>query len=62
MHQADEHLIQVLGMLDTMEWETQQLQVFEGLKAGNSILNAIHKVKHIAFATVSRSERNCFGP
>ncbi|KAH7474280.1 hypothetical protein KRP22_004027 [Phytophthora ramorum] len=43
MHQADEHLIQVLGMLDTVEWETQQLQVFEGLKAGNSILNAIHK-------------------
>ncbi|CAH0518678.1 unnamed protein product [Peronospora belbahrii] len=43
MHQADNHLIQVLGMLDTMEWETQQLQVFEGLKAGNSILNAIHK-------------------
>ncbi|GMF54037.1 unnamed protein product [Phytophthora fragariaefolia] len=44
MHQADEHLIQVLGMLDTVEWETQQLQVFEGLKAGNSILNAIHKL------------------
>ncbi|KAG7401519.1 Charged multivesicular body protein 6 [Phytophthora boehmeriae] len=43
MQQADEHLIQVLGMLDTVEWETQQLQVFEGLKAGNSILNAIHK-------------------
>ncbi|GMF30011.1 unnamed protein product [Phytophthora lilii] len=45
MQQADEHLIQVLGMLDTVEWETQQLQVFEGLKAGNSILNAIHKVR-----------------
>ncbi|CEG42510.1 hydroxymethylglutaryl-mitochondrial precursor [Plasmopara halstedii] len=43
MHQADEHLIQVLGMLDTVEWETQQLQVFEGLKASNLILNAIHK-------------------
>uniref|UniRef100_M4BUD2 hydroxymethylglutaryl-CoA lyase n=1 Tax=Hyaloperonospora arabidopsidis (strain Emoy2) TaxID=559515 RepID=M4BUD2_HYAAE len=43
MQQADEHLIQVLEMLDTVEWETRQLQVFEGLKAGNSILNAIHK-------------------
>ncbi|CAI5735973.1 unnamed protein product [Hyaloperonospora brassicae] len=43
MQQADGHLMQVLGMLDTVEWETRQLQVFEGLKAGNSILNAIHK-------------------
>ncbi|KAF1318534.1 Hydroxymethylglutaryl-coa lyase, mitochondrial precursor, partial [Globisporangium splendens] len=41
--QADEHLLTVLEMLDTVEWETQQLKVFEGLKAGNSILNAIHK-------------------
>lgn len=41
--QADDHLLTVLEMLDTVEWETQQLQVFEGLKAGNSILNAIHK-------------------
>ncbi|KAF4320940.1 hypothetical protein BBO99_00000731 [Phytophthora kernoviae] len=49
MQQADEHLIQVLGMLDTVEWETQQLQVFEGLKAGNSILNAIHKVNNVAW-------------
>jgi hypothetical protein len=51
MHQADEHLIQVLGMLDTVEWETQQLQVFEGLKAGNSILNAIHKVRHGSYVS-----------
>uniref|UniRef100_A0AAV1T4W7 Charged multivesicular body protein 6 n=1 Tax=Peronospora matthiolae TaxID=2874970 RepID=A0AAV1T4W7_9STRA len=43
MQQADENLMQVLEMLDTVEWETRQLQVFEGLKAGNSILNAIHK-------------------
>ena len=47
MQQADEHLMQVLGMLDTVEWETRQLQVFEGLKAGNSILNAIHKVRRV---------------
>lgn len=43
MKQADEHLLTVLEMLDTVEWETQQLKVFEGLKAGNSILNAIHQ-------------------
>lgn len=57
MHQADEHLIQVLGMLDTVEWETQQLQVFEGLKAGNSILNAIHKVEDDSFGCM----REAFG-
>ncbi|TYZ62475.1 hypothetical protein PybrP1_005596 [[Pythium] brassicae (nom. inval.)] len=43
MKQADEHLLTVLEMLDTVEWETQQLKVFEGLKAGNSLLNAIHQ-------------------
>ncbi|KAI9914485.1 hypothetical protein PsorP6_007827 [Peronosclerospora sorghi] len=42
MQQADDHLLHVLQLLDTVEWETQQLQVFEGLKAGNSILNALH--------------------
>ncbi|DBA01103.1 TPA: hypothetical protein N0F65_001731 [Lagenidium giganteum] len=40
---ADEQLLRVLEMLDTVEWETQQLKVFEGLKAGNSILNALHQ-------------------
>lgn len=44
MKQADDHLMQVLQMLDTVEWETQQMQVFEGLKAGNSLLNEMHKV------------------
>ncbi|KAJ0398826.1 hypothetical protein P43SY_004957 [Pythium insidiosum] len=41
--QADSHLLTVLEMLDTVEWESQQLKVFEGLKAGNSVLDAIHK-------------------
>ncbi|GLE00794.1 hypothetical protein PINS_up009582 [Pythium insidiosum] len=41
--QADGHLLTVLEMLDTVEWESQQLKVFEGLKAGNSVLDAIHK-------------------
>lgn len=44
--QADEHLVKVLEMVDTVEWETQQLKVFEGLKAGNSVLDAIHKVRN----------------
>lgn len=45
MRKADEHLMQVLTMLDTVEWETQQMMVLEGLKAGNSILNEMHKVR-----------------
>jgi charged multivesicular body protein 6 len=44
IQQADGHLLKVLEMLDTVEWETQQLKVFEGLKAGNSVLDIIHKV------------------
>lgn len=43
--QADSHLLTVLGMIDTVEWETQQLKVLEGLKAGNSVLDSIHKVR-----------------
>ncbi|TMW64312.1 hypothetical protein Poli38472_012934 [Pythium oligandrum] len=43
IRQADDHLLKVLEMLDTVEWESQQLKVFEGLKAGNSVLDAIHK-------------------
>lgn len=45
MRKADEHLMQVLTMLDTVEWETQQMMVLEGLKTGNSILNEMHKVR-----------------
>jgi hypothetical protein len=45
IQQADEHLLKVLEMLDTVEWESQQLKVFEGIKAGNSVLDAIHKVR-----------------
>ncbi|OQR94649.1 hydroxymethylglutaryl-CoA lyase, mitochondrial precursor [Achlya hypogyna] len=41
--QADTHLLNVHTMIDSVEWETQQLQIFEGLKAGNSVLDAIHK-------------------
>lgn len=44
MQQADAQLIQVLSLLDAVEWEEQQLKVFEGLKAGNSVLDSIHKV------------------
>lgn len=44
MEKANGQLLTVLEMVDTVEWETQQLQVFEGLKAGNSVLDAIHKV------------------
>ncbi|RHY25616.1 hypothetical protein DYB25_012343, partial [Aphanomyces astaci] len=43
IEQADTHLMNVLQMVDSVEWETQQLQIFEGLKAGNSVLDAIHK-------------------
>lgn len=45
MQQADAQLIQVLSLLDAVEWEEQQLKVFEGLKAGNSVLDSIHKVR-----------------
>ncbi|KAH9087490.1 hypothetical protein Ae201684P_000895 [Aphanomyces euteiches] len=38
IEQADAHLMNVLQMVDSVEWESQQLQIFEGLKAGNSIL------------------------
>lgn len=48
MRKADEHLMQVLQMLDTVEWETQQMMVLEGLKTGNSILNEMHKVRLLA--------------
>ncbi|CAK4072212.1 unnamed protein product [Aphanomyces euteiches] len=43
IEQADAHLMNVLQMVDSVEWESQQLQIFEGLKAGNSVLDAIHK-------------------
>ncbi|KAF0690593.1 Aste57867_18040 [Aphanomyces stellatus] len=43
IEQADSHLMNVLQMVDSVEWEAQQLQIFEGLKAGNSVLDAIHK-------------------
>lgn len=44
LEKADGKLLKVMEMVDSVEWETQQLQVFEGLKAGNAILNEIHKV------------------
>ncbi|ETV94728.1 hypothetical protein H310_11695 [Aphanomyces invadans] len=43
IEQADTHLMNVLHMVDSVEWESQQLQIFEGLKAGNSVLDAVHK-------------------
>ena len=29
--------------IETIEWETQQLEVFEGLKQGNKVLDEIHQ-------------------
>ncbi|KDO32084.1 hypothetical protein SPRG_03304 [Saprolegnia parasitica CBS 223.65] len=43
IEQADTHLLNVHQMIGSVEWESQQLQIFEGLKAGNSVLDAIHK-------------------
>ncbi|OQR99334.1 hydroxymethylglutaryl-CoA lyase, mitochondrial precursor [Thraustotheca clavata] len=43
LEQADNHLMNVHTMIDSVEWESQQLQIFQGLKAGNAVLDAIHK-------------------
>jgi hypothetical protein len=36
-----------LYQVSTVEWETQQASVLEGLRAGNAALDALHKVLRI---------------
>ena len=42
MKRANGQLLKVMEMVESVEWESQQLQIFEGLKAGNAVLDAIH--------------------
>ena len=44
LEKADGQLFNVLQLVDTIEWETQELQVFNALKEGNATLNDIHQV------------------
>lgn len=39
----DGQLLSVLTMIDTIEWESQNVQVFQALKAGNDALNKLHE-------------------
>lgn len=43
LDKTDAQLINLLQMVESVEFESQQLQVFEGLKAGNSMLKMIHE-------------------
>ncbi|CAN0463103.1 unnamed protein product, partial [Ectocarpus sp. 8 AP-2014] len=40
---ASSQLLSVHQMMDTIDWETQQLQVFNALKEGNVALNKLHE-------------------
>ncbi|CAM9820301.1 unnamed protein product [Ectocarpus sp. 13 AM-2016] len=40
---ASSQLLSVHQMMDTIDWETQQLQVFKALKEGNVALNKLHE-------------------
>lgn len=44
LEKADGQLFNVLQLVDTIEWETQELQVFNALKEGTETLNGIHQV------------------
>eukprot|EP01029_Cantina_marsupialis_P029452 TRINITY_DN780486_c0_g1_i1.p1 TRINITY_DN780486_c0_g1~~TRINITY_DN780486_c0_g1_i1.p1 ORF type:complete len:227 (-),score=103.46 TRINITY_DN780486_c0_g1_i1:183-863(-) len=39
---ADSQLFKLEEMIETIQWETQQMDVLNGLKAGNAILKQIH--------------------
>lgn len=61
---ADSQLLTVLEMVETLDFESQQQKVFEGLKAGNAALDAIHKqmtvedVEDLMMDTQEAQERN----
>lgn len=40
---ADSQLLSVLQLMDTIDWESQQLKVFDALKEGNAALNKLHE-------------------
>lgn len=42
--EADVHLLNVIQLIDTVSWETEQVKVFEAIKGGNKLLQSIHKV------------------
>jgi len=41
---AESQLMNVEQLITQIEWETQQMQVFDALKSGNQALEAIHKI------------------
>eukprot|EP00624_Nannochloropsis_granulata_P005892 evm.model.NODE_4194_length_22161_cov_20.701637.7 len=41
---AESQLMNVEQLITQIEWETQQMQVFDALKSGNHALEAIHKI------------------
>nr|CCA15126.1 hydroxymethylglutarylCoA lyase putative [Albugo laibachii Nc14] len=45
--QADVHLLNVIKLIDTVSWETEQLKVFEAIKGGNKLLHALHEEMNV---------------
>ena len=52
LQKTDEQLINLLTLVESVEFENQQLQVFEGLKAGNAALKSIHEVCMYSYVRV----------
>eukprot|EP00903_Cladosiphon_okamuranus_P022278 g20484.t1 len=42
VEKADSQLLSVEQLIETIDWESQQLQVFNALKEGNAALNKLH--------------------
>lgn len=45
LDKIDAQLLRLHEMVDTIEWESEQLRVMEGLRAGNEALKSIHRVR-----------------
>lgn len=46
--EADVQLLNVIQLIDTVSWETEQVKVFEAIKGGNKLLQSIHKVSSVS--------------